>query len=277
MKKLLIAGLTLLSVNAFSQSYMVLNRGVVLTTDAQGFVYDYSQFVLPYKVNVAGGQFFSEEGKLVTIDEQGMMYRKDMKVKKVKGKGMNYFINDDSELVTIDAQGFVYKWEKEKAFKKDAIFGGNYLVVKTDPKKYVFDLYTISDKGAYTKITLPGFNASAVAVTGGNYFMAKNGVIYTVSKDGFVFSKEKMRTGEIMRAGGNFFMDTMNKIYTVTAEGVLMMPTVPKDFNITSIRKLGSNYMIDVEGRVFTVDKAGNLNQRFIQEHDMTQVKILSN
>lgn len=277
MKKLLIAGLTLLSLNAFSQSYMILNRGIILTTDAQGFVYDYNQFVLPYEVKVVGGQFFSEDGKLVTVDDQGMMYRKDMKVKKVKGKGINYFVNDDSELVTIDHKGFVYKWDKDKSFKKDTRYGGNFLIVSTDPKKYVYDLFTISDKGSYTKISIPGFNAANAMVLGGNYFMAKNGVIYTVSKDGFVFSKESMRTGDIVRAGGNFFMDTMNKLYTVTAEGVLMMPTVPKEFNLRDIRKLGANYMIDLEGRVFTVDKAGNVNQRFIKDHDMTQVKIQSN
>src|SRR6476620_6315753 len=118
MKKFLALGSLMLALNGYSQSYMILNNGVTLTTDKAAFVYDFGHFILPYKVTLTGGQFLAEEGKLVSIDEKGFLYRKDEKAPaKLRGKGNSYVISDTGTLYTFDAAGFFYKYDKEAATK----------------------------------------------------------------------------------------------------------------------------------------------------------------
>ncbi len=275
MKKLLLAGLTFLSMNAFSQSYLVLNNGVVLTTDKAGYVYDFGHFRLPYKVTLSGGQFFVEDKMLATIDSNGFLYQKTLKVEKIKGKGLNYFINDDNHLVTVDSKGFFYDYDKEdKVFKKAIKFGGNFFLVQPDDKKPVVELYTVSSTGNYFKMSIPGLTPANISTIGGNFFQA-NGVTYTVSKDGFVFPKKEIAVKKILKSGGNYFIDSDKLIYTVTDEGFLVLPALPEKFKVADVQKLGANYMVDSEGRIFTVDMNGVLFER-TTTHDIKSVKILS-
>lgn len=274
MKKFIALGFMLASMEAFSQSYLVLSNGVTLTTDKAGFVYDFHNFRLPYKLEVNGGQFLVEDEKLSTVDSNGFLFEKDLKVKKIKGKGLNYFIKSDNHLVTIDSQGFYYEYdEDESIFRKASSFGGNFFIV--NPKKRVFDLYTINDKGNYFKMDVEGLNPRDITEVGGNYFRTKDEVIFTVSKDGFVFNKSDVKTGSIVKAGGNFFIDSTNKIFTVSDEGLLILPILPMNLVVSQIEQIGANYMIDSDGRMFTVDAQGNMHERVVN-HDLTNTKILS-
>lgn len=275
MKKLLLAGFAFLSMNAFAQSYLVLNNGVVLTTDKAGYVYDFGHFRLPYKVTLNGGQFLVDEKILSTVDSNGFFYQKTFKVEKIKGKGLNYLITDDNHLVTIDSKGFFYDFDKEsKLFKKVVKFGGNFFLVEPDDKKAIHELYTVSSSGNYFKMVIPGLTPANISTIGGNFFQA-NGVTYTVSKDGFVFPKKEIAVKKIIKSGGNYFIDSDKLIYTVTDEGFLVLPSLPEKFKVADIQKLGANYMIDVEGRIFTVDMNGALFER-TTTHDIKSVKILS-
>jgi hypothetical protein len=277
MKNLVLAGLTLFSVSAFSQSYLVLSNGVTLTTDKAGFVYDFNHFNLPYKIQVNGGQFFVVEERLVTVDASGYLYKKDMSLDEVKGKGSNYFINDDNHLVTIDESGFYYKFDKDKnVFKKAKNFGGNFFTVKMDDRNPAVDLYTINSKGNYFKMSVQGLNPAEITVFGGNYFATSRGVVYTVNQDGNVFSKAEVTFGRITRRGGKFMIDAQDKIYTVSQEGFLMLPTLPSTFKIANMVKLGTNYMIDSDGKIFTVDSMGNINERTVADHDVRSARILA-
>lgn len=274
MKKILLAGAMLLSMSAFSQSYLVLNNGVTLTTDKSGFIYDFGHFVLPYKITVNGGQFLIAEEKLSTVDENGYFYNKTLKIKKIKAKGQNYFINDDNDLVTVDSKGFYYEFEN-KALKKAVLFGGNFFTAKSEDKKNQVDLYTVNATGNYFKLNVTELNPADITVSGGSYFQARNGVIYTINKDGFVFAKKEVKASLIKKTGGNFFINTENQIFTVSEEGFLTQPVLPVSMNVSTITKIGANYMLDSEGRLFLVDKAGNLVERTI-DHDLRNAKVLS-
>lgn len=277
MKKLILTSSLLFSFSAFSQSYLILNNGVTLTTDKSGFAYDFGNFILPYKVTLNGGQFFVEEEKLSTIDENGFLYNKTQKIKKTRGKGLNYVINDDGSIITIDNKGFFYKFDKEASvLKKAALFGGNYFTVNTGNKKVPLDLYTVNSSGNYFNLEVPGLNPADISVTGGTYFQTKTGTVYTVNKDGFVFNKSDVSAGVVKKAGGNFFVDSNNKIYTVSEDGFLMLPILPTNLVVTNIAKLGANYMLDLEGRLFIVDKTGALHERTISDHDLRNAKVLS-
>lgn len=275
MKKLLILATLGLSFQSFAQSYLILNNGVTLTTDKDSYVYDFGHFIAPYQVNLNGGQFLVQDEKLITIDEKGFLYRKDEKVKKVKGKGTNYFITDNNNLYTIDAAGFFYKFDKEAAVKKAANFGGNFFTVNADEKKKIVDLYTLNTKGNYFKTNVAGLNPADIATFGGSFFVTNKNVVYTVSKDGFVFSKAEVKVGAIKKAGGNYFVDAAGVIFTVTNEGFLMVPTLPASLKIASIAKLGLNYFIDTDGKLFVVDGAGAIIERTI-DHDLRNTKVLS-
>jgi hypothetical protein len=278
MKKILAMGLTVLSMNAFSQSYLVLNNGVALTLDKAAFAYDFGHFVAPYKVNFNGGVFLAEDEKLITIDESGFLYRKDERFKKIKAKGNNYFISDGGNLYTIDSKGFFYKYDKDKdaSIKKAKNFGGNFFTVNTDEKKKIVDLFTVNTMGNYFKMAVQGLNAAEISSFGGNYFMTSKGVVYTISKDGFVYPKLEVKTGALKKAGGNFFIDSANVLYTVSEDGFLFVPTIPANLKIESVTKLGANYLVNQEGKLFAIDNKGQVFEREMKAHDLRNTKILS-
>lgn len=277
MKKYLVAGMMIASMNVFSQSYLILNNGITLTTDNAGFIYDFGHFRVPYKVTLNGGNFLVENQKLSTVDTAGFLYEKSLKVEKVKGKGLNYFINNDNELLTIDAKGFFYKYDKDakSVFMKAIGYGGNFFIVKPDDKKNIIDLYTINSTGNYFKIDVAGLNPADIATIGGTFFQTKAGVVHTISKDGFVYAKPEVKVGEIKKAGGNFLIDSANLLFTVSEEGFLMIPVLPAKIKVADIQMIGSNYMLDSEGRIFIVDKEGKLVERKTN-HDLRNTKIFS-
>ncbi|MCM2351170.1 MAG: hypothetical protein NDI69_14210 [Bacteriovoracaceae bacterium] len=276
MKKFLFASLMLASVSAFSQSYLVLNNGVTLTTDKAGFIYDFGHFRIPYKVTISGGNFFVSDKVLSTVDNQGFLYEKDIKVDEINGKGLNYFIDDSEHLFTIDEQGIVYEYEEDSSiFRKVISYGGNFFTAKGEKKK--IDLYTVSNTGNYFKMAVEGLNPAEIEKVGGKYFQTKSGLVYTVSKEGFVYPKNTMTTGQIKRIGGNFFIDSNHFIYTVSEDGVLKLPILPAELVVSDLIKLGSNYMIDSEGRIFVVDHLGDMYERTVAvKHDLRKSKIIS-
>lgn len=277
MKMFIAAGLMLASLNVFSQSYLILQNGITLTTDKAGFIYDFGHFNLPYKVSAIGRNYFIEDNKLKTIDSNGFLYEKSIKSKEleeIKGKGGNFFVNKDNKLLTIDAKGFFYEYEDDKVFKKITAYGGNYFLAQPEKKKPV-ELFTVNDKGNYFKISVEGLLTADIVVTAGNFFQTKSGAIYTVSKDGFVFPKTEVKTGTVVKAGANYFIDSEGLLFTISEDGLLILPVLPTNIKIPELKSFGSNYMIDGEGRIFIVDAAGNLHERSTT-HDLRNSKIFS-
>ncbi len=273
MKKFIIASLMLASLNAFSQSYIILSNGITLTTDKSGFIYDFGHFRIPYKITVNGGNFFVADEKLSTVDAKGMLYLKDVEVKKINGKGLNYLITNKNHLLTVDEDGFVYEYDDSSLFKKALNFGGNFFTVKGEKK--ATDLYTVTSKGNYFKMTIPGLNPADIVKFGGTFFQTKQGMVYTVSKDGFVFPKTDSEVGELKKMGGNYFIDSKNFLYTVSEEGLLVLPVLPANIVVADLVKLGSNYMLDSQGKIFVVDQNGMMFER-TPDHDLTKSKIIA-
>lgn len=274
MKRILTLALLMSSFAASAQSYLVLNNGVMLTTDKAGYVYDFGHFVVTYDVKVNGGNFLVEKKQLSTVDENGFKYEKDEQIEKIKGKGFNYVLKDDNKLVTFDAKGFFYKYEKDDVLKRVEKFGGNFFTAKDDKKKNTL-LYTVNDKGNYFNIALPELNPADITLLGGTYFLTSNGTTFTVSKDGFVFKKD-LKVLSPRKIGGNYVIDAAGKLFTVSEAGVLANPVVPATLNLNNVTKLGANYMLDNNGKLFVVDKNGNVFERSVNSHDLRDVKVLS-
>ncbi|HLT22483.1 MAG TPA: hypothetical protein VKZ84_03535 [Bacteriovoracaceae bacterium] len=273
MKKLLLGAIALLSVNAYSQSYVVLNSGVTLTTDVNGYVYDFNNFVLPYKVKGKGGNFLLEDKNLVTIDANGLLYKNSINVKKFKGSGLNYFISDSglfstSKLYTVDDKGFYYEFTQEGYNLKDvSIFGGNYFVLDGD-------MTIIRRDGTFKVIRLEGIDLSKIKSFPGSYFISEIGQFFTVTDEGKIKTFHK-NFKEIKKAGGNYFIDEKGWIHTITTEGELISPIIPFGFDTKKLVNFGSNYMIDSDNNIYTVDAQGNINQRMISV-DISRSRIFS-
>lgn len=274
MKKIIFALLTVFSMSSFAQSYIVMDNGLIITTDAKGFAYDIGDYAFPLKITMKGGQFFVEENKvLATIDENGVLFRKyEVMPEIVLGQGMNYFISSEGDIFTIDAQGLVHL-SKNEAFKGAANFGGNYFTVRTANG---LDLYVVTHTGEVVPASLEGLDMKSVIAFGGNYFMTNRGVLHTVSSEGTVISHAHKRIGILQKRGGNFFTDSTGMIYTVAQDGRLILPGLPISLKINSINKLGSNYFLDLAGSLYTVDRDGNIWERVVEDHDMRNARIIS-
>lgn len=264
------------SCSAFSQSYVILTNGVLLTTDKAGFVYDLVQYVNPYKVRINGGNYLVNDERLFTVSSEGFYFEKDLKVKKIRGKGLNYIIDNSGDLIAIAADGSYVKYDESgKELKKAHRFGGNFFLVLKDKKKNIVDLYSVDNKGAYFKLDVKGLNPADISLLGGNYFMA-NGRLSTVSATGVVTEKSSFYIPAIKQMGGNYFVDSMNRIWSVSDEGILSNPALPLSFKLSNIEKYGSNFMIDTDGIIYTIDSKGIMNARQMQFHDLREAKILS-
>lgn len=268
MKSILTLAVLMYSLSSFSQSFLILNNGVTLTTDKEGFVYDLHNFILPYDVSFKGAQFLAEKSKLITLDEKGFVYRKEDSVGKVRGTGANYFIDKNSNLVTVDTKGFHYWYEKNDIFKKATAFGGKFFISSNQ-------LFTVNENGNYFQKDIKGLNPANITTMGGNYFLTKEKVLYTVSKEGFVFSKD-LKVNSLVKLGGNYFLADNNFLYTVSEDGFLIVPVLPANLKVDSISKLGSNYFLDQDGKLFVVDSKGNMFEREVKDHDLRNSKVLS-
>lgn len=276
MKNLLLLVIATLSINAFSQSYVVMDNGITLTTDTSGFAYDFGHYAFPQKITLKGGQYFVEEGGiLATIDENGLLYRKyELIPEKIKGKGMNYFISEEGFLYTVDKKGFVKVTESEM-YKNALNFGGNYFTV-ANADKTVIDLYVVTGEGLVVKPEVPTLKMEEVVSFGGTYLMNNRGIVFTIAVNGTVTPKDEMRVGILTKKGGNYFTDSSGLFFTVSEAGDLLMPALPINMKIPTVQRLGSNYFIDQSGKFFVVDKNGQVFERVFRDHDFRLAKVIS-
>ncbi|MBA2404955.1 MAG: hypothetical protein H0V66_09310 [Bdellovibrionales bacterium] len=261
MKRLLLALTILTSSVAFGQSMIVMKTGKVLTIDEQGMLYDLSNFLLPYQIKQMGGRYLiDEDRKLRTIDRNGLMYSKEKEDKvpvNIEYYGENYFISKFGKMFTFDEQGFLFEAEKEREFRNVVHKGGNFVIAeKRVEMKKVLALYVVTNLGKIVEVTVPGLNLEYVNYVGGQYFTTTKGVIYTVSGDGFVFSKADMGkfNGWQLKKGGNYFI-VQDSVYSVAQNGILM--SVASATDIGAIKHFGTNFFITQSGRLFTISASG--------------------
>ena len=277
MRLLIIFFLSCLSSPAFSQSFGIRENGIILTTDSFGYIYDFGHYTYPQRMSLKGGQYFvEEENILVTIDENGFLYRKYETIpQNIIGKGINYFISQDGFLYSIDNKGAL-KVSESLEFKEAKNFGGHYFTTASKEGEDLLDLYVVLQDGSVQKSKIGPFKKKEIVSFGGNYFMTNRGFLYTVSKNGQVISHEGERVGLLIKKGGNYFVDSSNLFYTVTEEGILKMPDLPASLKISSILKLGTNYFIDQVGKLFIVDREGNVSEKIMTDYDFKFAKVIS-
>ena len=276
MKSLLLTILITLSVDTFSQSYLIMDNGIVITTDTNGFSYDFGHYAFPQKVTLKGGQYFVEEGNiLATIDENGLLFRKyEIIPEKIRGKGINYFISFDGVFYAIDKKGYLKVTESD-LYTHALNFGGNYFTV-LNPETNDVDLFVVNSDGVVVKPEVPSLKVRDIVSFGGTYFMNNRGIIFTVSSDGQVTQRDEYRVGILQKKGGNFFLDSSGIFYSVSESGELKMPPLPLSMKAGGILKLGSNYFIDQSGKFFIIDKNGFIYERAMRDHDFRLAKIIS-
>jgi hypothetical protein len=278
MKQLLLAALATLSLNAFCQSYLVLENGIVVTIDKAGFVYDFGHYAFPQKVTLKGGKYFVEENSiLTTVDDNGLLFRKyEVIPEKLIGKGINYFLSDVGTLNTINGKG-VLTVSEHPEFTVASNFGGNYFMVPTDVEKKTADLYTINSEGVQSKANPTPIKLSEIVAYGGTYFMNNRGVVTSISGlTGAAIAHPNIRIGVLGKKGGNYFTDSSNTIFTVAEDGSIKVPVIPVNLKVTAITKLGSNYFLDLNGRLFVVDHNGDVFERTARDIDFRQARVIS-
>jgi hypothetical protein len=264
MKRLFLAVTLLTSSLSFAQSLMVLKTGKVLTFDDQGMIYDLGNFLLPYQIKELHGRYVVDDNrKLRTIDRNGFMFSKEDEDKvpvNIEVFGDNYFISKFGRIFTIDEQGFLFRAEeKESEFRKVEVKGGTFFTAekKVDGKKFPA-FYVVTALGKVVELTIPNVDITRINYTGGNYFTTTSGELFTVSADGYVYSKKDMGhfNGWELKRGGNYFLSRGN-VFTVAHSGVLM--NVAQAADIGPIKLFGTNFFVTLDGRLFTVSSNGTL------------------
>lgn len=266
MKRLttIVAGL-LIAASAGAQSYMVRSNGVVYNVDQDGLVYNNNQFILPYMITVKGGMFYvSDKRVITTIDEKGFFYRLDPKEfeapKKVRFSGYNYFAESDGTIWSFDRQGLLYKGEPNRDYRKPLVTGGTYFVVeggRREPAK----LIVITDRGQVVEVKVPELDPARISNGGNNWFTDNNGGVFTISREGFVYSKTEItgRMSTITTKGGVFFV-SLGKLHTIAEDGVISDRGPVSNFG--NISKTGHNYFLTQDAKLFTIDKNGEVSDR---------------
>ena len=261
MKQLLLALTLFTSSVAFGQSMLVLKTGKVLTIDEQGTVYDLGNFLLPYQIKQMGGRYLiDEKRKLRTVDRNGLMYSKEEEDKvpvNIEYYGENYFISKFGKMFTFDEQGFLFEAEKEREFRNVKVKGGTFVVAeKRVEMKKVLALFVVTNLGKILEVSVPGLNLEQINYAGGQYFTTTRGELYTVTSDGFVYSKLSMGkfNGWELKKGGNYFV-AHNSVYSVSQNGLLM--SVASAADIGPIKHFGTNFFLTQNGRLFTISSTG--------------------
>lgn len=263
MKCLLLALTFVYSTIAFSQSMIVLKTGAVISIDDQGMLNETAGFMLPYQIKNFGGRYIVDEKRRVnTLDKMGMMFLKEKKEKapnKIEFLANNFFLTKQGKMFTIDEFGILFENSREKDFKNVKFLGGNFLVTEKKVKRELeATIYVVDHLAKILEITVPGLYPELINVVGGQYFTTSQNVVYTVSTDGFAYSKKEMGAfrGNQFKKGGNYFF-YLGSLYTVSANGMLMSSGMASDFG--SIRHYGSNFFITTAGLLYTVSSSGTV------------------
>lgn len=263
MRLLILAMALIYSSIAFSQSIIVLKTGKVLTLDEQGMIYDLNNFLLPYEIKNVGGRYIiDDKRKLRTVDRNGLFYSKEKEDKvavNIEHFGDNYFISKFGTVHTIDEQGFVFKAEKEREFRHVKAAGGNFIVAekKVESKKSLA-LFVVTNLGKILEVSSDELNGHTINYIGGQYFTTTNGELFTISTDGFLYSKKTMGifNGWELKRGGNYFFNK-GSLYTISQAGVLMSAGSVTDRG--QIKYYGKNFFITVTDQLYTISASGSV------------------
>ncbi len=271
-------GLTLTAGMAQAQSFVVKSNGVVLNIDSKGGLHDRGQFILPFQMRYSGGQFYvNKDRQLTTTDDAGFYYRQDIHSlkapKEVAYTGFNYFIEENGTPWTIDRQGIPYKGEKKKELKKPLMKGGNFIIVPGE-RRQPPRLFVITDRGNLVESIVDGLDLSTIKHVGGNWMVTAEGVLYTISRDGFVFSKRDLiRRILVPEVRGGNFVVSGGKLIVVADDGVVSEHGQLGSYG--AIVKTGHNYFVTQDGKLIVINSLGEVHDR-TGTHDFKNIALSS-
>lgn len=262
----LVLGLSLVAGAAEAQSYLVKSNGMVLNIDLQGQVHDRTHFILPYQIRASGGQFYVDQNRqLTTVDEGGFFYRHDRRSlqapRDILYTGHNYFVAKDGTPWTFDQQGTPYIGTKDNTLKVPLLKGGNWFTIagyRREPPR----LFVVSERGALNAVgPLEGLDLTKIKDVGGNWFTLQDGTVYTISAEGYVYSKRDVfpRIPAPELKGGNFFI-VNNRVVTIAADGLVADKGNLSTFG--RVARVGYNYFVTQDAKLITINERGELANR---------------
>jgi hypothetical protein len=266
MKTLIFALCVLSSSLSFAQSFLHQKNGQILTINKNGELLELGNFLIPYSIDETGGRYFTDkERKVQTIDANGYLYSKadqDKVPAKIEIHGGNYFISKRGTLYTVSSEGYFFENKKEREFRNVTVTGGNFFVSerKKEGKKSKV-LFTVNKAGTLSELKVPNFDVGSIHTSvGGQFFTTTRGELFSVSVDGFVFSKKELGLfrGWEFKSGGNFFF-YQKYLYTVTDAGVVLKQNLADSYGKTYT--IGSNFFVTQDKKLFTVSADGQVKQ----------------
>lgn len=263
---------------AQAQSYVIKANGVVLNIDNAGELHDRGQFILPFQIRYSGGQFYvNKDRQLVTTDDGGYFYRQDVHSmeapKSVAYTGFNYFIEENGTPWTIDRQGVPFKGEKNKALKKPLMKGGNFIIVPGE-RRQPPRLFVITDRGNLLESVVDGLDLTTIKHVGGNWMVTADGALYTISREGFVYSKRDLiRRILVPEVRGGNFVVSGGKLIVIADDGVVSEHGELGSYG--AIVKTGHNYFVTQDGKLIVINSQGEVHDR-TGNHDFKNIALSS-
>jgi len=219
-------------------NYFKSSRGRIFTTDKDGYIYEKDQYLTNSDIHFYGGTFFiTKKGQLHIVKNDGMIVF------------YNYIEGDDS--------------------RKPVLVGGNYFMSKFG------NLYVTTTNGYFTKIESDDakFMAYTIKHKGFNYFINKDGVVYTTGElvstndDGTTIITGQMKKfdnviiQEPSVIGGNYFFDKDLNLYTVNSEASLSSEKsfIIKGHEGEEPEVIGSDFFVFKNQDTYQINSLGEL------------------
>ncbi len=160
---------------------------------------------------------FTKGGYLSTISADGyLIYKGKVGLRPAVAGGV-WFVTEDSQLYAVDSFGFYVNTGLKVGAVR--VIGGNYLIDSTGTLITIKS----SGAGAGSALGLAtrkdGWNFSGVVRAGGNYFLKADGTLVTIdSKTGF-FNEFSQVESKPAITGGNYFVGEDRLLYSVSFDG----------------------------------------------------------
>ncbi len=205
---------------------------------------------------------FTKGGYLSTISADGyLIYKGKVGLRPAVAGGVWFISEDTRELYAVDSFGFyVNTGIRVEAVR---VIGGNYLIDSTGTLITIKS----SGAGAGSALGLAtrkeGWNFSGVARAGGNYFLKADGTLVTIdSKTGF-FNELSQVESKPAITGGNYFVGEDRLLYSVSYDGKVIKNS---EFSVNGQAiVVGYSVMKFEDGLVASIDTDGGVHPTLIR------------